>query len=498
MALEDFIPNVFGQAPTGYEGLLGADRTQALQKTANLQGLLGAASALAQGMSGQGPRRSALQNILGAVSGGFQGSQGAYQQGLQQFTNMQQLGIQQRQLAGAEQLKLKYPDLAQMIDTNLPGAMRIIADMEQEKRQPKLTSAKPGETIIDASGNVVFKADSAPTGKVLTAQESAALGLPANVTYQQTATGEIKAVEGTGAKATGKVLTSQEAVALGLPSGVVYQQSSTGEIKPVEGTGAKAPEVRDFADGTTRQYDPITQSYKIVARKPAGQGETMYAKTPTVDANGSLVFLPTRPGKPVLDATTGKPVNYQAATVSKPLPPVIQKAEDTDYEVGQNAINLAQDANKYLNIIKSGAIKFGPLDKLSTSIRSAAGSDAPDVTARNDFESFKTRVINESLRLNKGTQTEGDAVRESKSLQSADSMEGAAKAIYNLMQINARTAQNSQNSIIRRRKNAKLGDPDVLLEIPKFDPHVFTDADYKELKSGTTFVDPKGVRRVKP
>jgi len=68
MALEDYIPNVFGQAPTGYEGLLGADRTQALQKTANLQGLLGAASALAQGMSGQGTRRSALQNILGIAA----------------------------------------------------------------------------------------------------------------------------------------------------------------------------------------------------------------------------------------------------------------------------------------------------------------------------------------------------------------------------------------------------------------------------------------------
>ncbi len=485
MALEDFIPNVFGQAPTGYEGLLGADRTQALQKTANLQGLLGAASALAQGMSGQGPRRSALQNILGAVSGGFQGSQGAYQQGLQQFTQQQQLGMQQRQLAGAEQLKLKYPDLATMIDTNLPGAMRIIADMEQEKRQPKLTSAKPGETIIDAAGNVVFTAS--PDKKkntVVVGNEVIDLdtGLPIY----------------SGTKATGKVLTSQEATALGLPSGVVYQQSATGDIKPVEGTGAKAPEVRDFADGTTRQYDPVTQSYKIVARKPAGEGATMYAKTPTVDANGKLVFLPTRPGKPVLDAETGKPVNYQAATVSKPLPPVIQKAEDTDYEIGQNAIDLAQDANKYLNIIKSGAIKFGPLDKLSTSIRSAAGSEAPDVTARNDFESFKTRVINESLRLNKGTQTEGDAVREANSLKSADSMEGAAKAIYNLMQINARTAQNSQNSIIRRRKNAKLGDPDVLLEIPKFDPHVFTDADYRGLKSGTTFVDPNGVRRVKP
>lgn len=105
MALEDYIPNVFGQAPVGYEGLLGADRTQALQKTANLQGLLGAASALAQGMSGQGSRRSALQNILGAVSGGFQGSQGAYQQGLQQFS--QQQAIEQAQLAKTQAALLR-------------------------------------------------------------------------------------------------------------------------------------------------------------------------------------------------------------------------------------------------------------------------------------------------------------------------------------------------------------------------------------------------------
>lgn len=486
MAIEDYIPQVFGNAPMGYEGLLGAERTQGLQKTANLQGLLGAASALAQGLSAQGPRRSALQNVLGALSGGIQGSQGAYQQGLQQFTQQQQLGIQQRQLAGAEQLKLKYPDLAQMIDTNLPGAMRIIADMEQEKRQPKLTSARPGETIIDAAGNVVYRADAAPTER-----KTAVV----NGVLVDTQTGaEIYS----STKPTGKVLTSQEAAALGLPAGVVYQQTATGEVKAVEGTGAKAPEVRDFADGTTRQYDPVSQSYKIVARKPAGEGKTMYESKPTVDANGALVFLPTRPGLPVVDAATGKPVNYQAATVSKPLPPVIQKAEDTDYEVGQNAINLAIDANKYLNTIKSGAIKFGPIDRASTSIRGAFGSESPDVTARNDFESFKNRLVNESLRLNKGTQTEGDAVRAAKELMSSDSQVGAGKAIANLLEINARTAQDAQKSIVRRRKNAKLGDPDVLLDIPKFDPHVFTDSDYKALKSGTTFVDPKGVRRVKP
>ena len=452
MPIEDYIPNVFGQAPMGYEGLLGAERTQGLQKTANLQGLLGAAGALAQGLSAQGPRRSALQNILGAIGGGFQGSQGAYQQGLQQYSQQQQLGMQQRQLAGAEQLKLKYPDLATMIDTNLPGAMRIIADMEQEKRQPKLTSAKPGETLVSPTGEVVYQAAAAPTER------------------------KTAVVDG--------VLVDTQT---GMP---IY-----GTAKQPE---AKVPTLKDFPDGTMRQYDPASGSWKTLARKPAGEGATMYEKKPTVDANGKLVFLPTRAGLPVLDAATAKPVDYQGVVPTKPIPPVIQKAEDLDYEKGQSAINLATDANKYLTLIKSGAIKFGPLDKLSTSIRGAFGSESPDVTARNDFESFKTRLINESLRLNKGTQTEGDAVRSANELRASDSMEGASKAISTLLDLNVRAAKDAQNSIIRRRKNAKLGDPDVLLDIPQFEPHVFSDSDYRSLKSGTTFVDPKGVRRVKP
>jgi hypothetical protein len=114
MAIEDYIPNVFGQAPMGYEGLLGAERTKTLQNTANLQGLLGAAGALAQGMSGQGGRRSAIQNILGAIGGGIQGSQGAYQQGLQQYSQMQQI----------EQAKIAR-DQATALRTDVEKVMRM-------------------------------------------------------------------------------------------------------------------------------------------------------------------------------------------------------------------------------------------------------------------------------------------------------------------------------------------------------------------------------------
>jgi hypothetical protein len=102
MAIQDLTP--FGTAPKFYEGLLGAEETAALQKRAQIQGLLGAGLALAKGMSSYGPPRSALQNILGSVAGGFESAGGAYQQGLQNFQTQQQ--IQQAQLQ-RDQLKLQ-------------------------------------------------------------------------------------------------------------------------------------------------------------------------------------------------------------------------------------------------------------------------------------------------------------------------------------------------------------------------------------------------------
>jgi len=188
----------------------------------------------------------------------------------------------------------------------------------------------------------------------------------------------------------------------------------------------------------------------------------------------------------------------ELAKESKPLPAGIQKAEDADYDAAQAAINLANDANKYLTSIKSGNIKFGIKDKLSIAARSALGSNDPDVVARNDFERFKTTLVNESLRLNKGTQTEGDAARAAKELQGAESAADAGKAIQTLRDLNARRAADYKNTIERRRANAKLPMPEMIFDSPKFEPHVFTNADYQALPKGAVFIDDKGVRRRKP
>lgn len=139
MALEDLTP--FGTAPKFYEGLLGSEETAALQKKAQIQGLLGAGLALAKGMSSYGPPRSALQNILGAVAGGFESSGGTYQQGLQNFQTQQQLEqlrLKQQQtknqMTGIANAKTKYPDLAPLADIDPQEFVKAVAAREETNR----------------------------------------------------------------------------------------------------------------------------------------------------------------------------------------------------------------------------------------------------------------------------------------------------------------------------------------------------------------------------
>jgi hypothetical protein len=146
MALEDLTP--FGTLPKAYQGLLGAEETAALQKRAQIQGLLGAGLALAKGMSAYGPPRSALQNILGAVAGGFESSGGAYQQGLQNFQTQQQLEqlrIKQQQtknqMTGIANAKTMYPDLAPLADIDPQEFVKAVAAREETKRARERMSA---------------------------------------------------------------------------------------------------------------------------------------------------------------------------------------------------------------------------------------------------------------------------------------------------------------------------------------------------------------------
>jgi hypothetical protein len=189
---------------------------------------------------------------------------------------------------------------------------------------------------------------------------------------------------------------------------------------------------------------------------------------------------------------------------TKPLPSYLAKDEEADYGTATAATNLASDANNFIGRIKSGEIKFGLKDKASIRTRQAFGSQDPDVLAREDYDKFLKVLTNESLRLNKGTQTEGDAVRAAKELESSESPQAAAAAMRRLVEINVRRTQNAADDVLRRRKNANFPEPERAIEVPKFDVQIIDNADYQrflknpKFPSGTAFIDPEGQRRTKP
>ena len=155
MAIQDLTP--FGTAPKFYEGLLGADETAALQKRAQIQGLLGAGIALARGMSSVGAPRSALQNILGSVAGGFQAAGGAYEGGLKNYQTQQQLQQlqiqrdQQKAQADAVMQLLQDPTIANdpaavaYVRANPAEAIKEISQRRmRESELAKLRQARTG------------------------------------------------------------------------------------------------------------------------------------------------------------------------------------------------------------------------------------------------------------------------------------------------------------------------------------------------------------------
>jgi hypothetical protein len=97
--------------------------------------LLGAGLALAQGMSRIGPRRSAAENILGALAGGFGAAGGAYDQGIKNYVTQQQIAqtqlAQQDALLKRQQAQAKI-DQIKAIEKEDPALARLLMINEAE------------------------------------------------------------------------------------------------------------------------------------------------------------------------------------------------------------------------------------------------------------------------------------------------------------------------------------------------------------------------------
>lgn len=154
------------------------------------------------------------------------------------------------------------------------------------------------------------------------------------------------------------------------------------------------------------------------------------------------------------------------------LPTDARKAEEADFEAISSLDNIIQDIGGIVDDFGynaetgefAGPLKIGPIDAVVGAFGSfgLGGEGAKNIAkARDEFDRFKTRLINASLRLNKGVQTEGDAQRAAKELGNAKSEATAYAAVQELLKINQRARSARERAIARRRERFNLSGVDI-------------------------------------
>lgn len=117
--------------------------------------------------------------------------------------------------------------------------------------------------------------------------------------------------------------------------------------------------------------------------------------------DGSLEHIPGGPADPA-----NKP---QAA--DKPIPVGALRLQLDATEALSVAEGLDDQLNKYATMIGSGTLDLGPVDNVVSAARNWAGASSDNSRNYADFRANLEKMRNDSLRLNKGVQTEGDAQR---------------------------------------------------------------------------------------
>lgn len=145
------------------------------------------------------------------------------------------------------------------------------------------------------------------------------------------------------------------------------------------------------------------------------------------------------------------------AVNAKPMLASQQAEETADIGAIQAAGGINAAMARRLQQLNRGALNLGPVTNLASQARNAAGMS--NQSSRN-FQSFRAdleKIRNDSLRLNKGVQTEGDAQRAWNELLTNLNDEKVVKQrMSEIMELNERAVLYRQDTInIRRERNGK-------------------------------------------
>lgn len=168
-------------------------------------------------------------------------------------------------------------------------------------------------------------------------------------------------------------------------------------------------------------------------------------------------------GATAINRTTGERAVFQngvwVKAGNKPLSAGLQKEEDDDIGVVQAARGMNGVLDRTAGQVESGALKLGPMQSLTAPVKNFLGMS--DESSRN-YASFRAnleKIRNDSLKLNKGQQTEGDATRAwNELLANINDRELVKQRLAEIASLNER-ALADRKQIVQNRRSSQLAPP---------------------------------------
>ncbi|MBK7515411.1 MAG: hypothetical protein IPI51_07325 [Betaproteobacteria bacterium] len=189
-------------------------------------------------------------------------------------------------------------------------------------------------------------------------------------------------------------------------------------------------------------------------KPPSAVQEYQFAKTQGYPGTFEQWRQAGKPAGTTVNVNTGDRIPHQLVKQQDDLIDKISTARAIDADLGAVEKQIA-----------SGSLQFGPVRNLINTGRNVAGISTEESRAFGTFKSTLEKLRNDSLRLNTGVQTEGDAQRAWNELfQNINDTKFVQQRLGEIRKINQRAAQIHEYRLNTLRQNSGAGplqQPDI-------------------------------------
>lgn len=280
-----------------------------------------------------------------------------------------------------------------------------------------------------------------------------------------------------------KVMSAARSIALNgdHPGAVDYTNRSLGLNLKYAGTEGEFIKLAN-ADGTVTLYNPKTEEERVIGTpkgpaEPYKPGELKEFQNDRTKIWREYVGKGQWRDRPDLgQATIDKPVQPKIVVQgagkgggepkpAKPLPVSALKMQQEGVDAIGTASGIRADLGELRMQVETGALDLGPMKNLWNKGRNWAGWSSPQSRNLQSFTATLQKLRNDSLRLNKGVQTDGDAQRAwAELIDNINDPKAVSQRLQEIDAINERAVLLHQSNVDNVRNNYGLDPLDTSIQ----------------------------------